>query len=395
MNQSVYIVAASRTPIGSFNGCLSGLSAAELGSTVIEDVVKRALINTSDVSEVIVGQVYTAGQGQNPARQASLKAGIPHDVPAWGVNMLCGSGLKAIALGVQSIKCGDADLIIAGGQESMSQTPHATCMRAGTKMGNVVAVDTLIKDGLQDAFIDCHMGVTAENIVKIYNVSREAQDIFAYKSQQKTEVAINSGYFNREIVPVTIPGKKGNSEISKDEYPRSGCTLESLGRLKPCFILTGEGTVTPGNASGINDGAAAVVLASEDKLRRDANVQKLCRIVSWAQVGVLPNIMGMGPVTAIQAALKKAKWSIDEVDLYELNEAFAAQSIAVLQELSIDSNKVNINGGAIALGHPLGASGARVLVTLIYALQRTGGKKGVAALCIGGGQGIAMCIEVA
>lgn len=364
-----------------------------------------------EIDEVILGQVLTAAQGQNPARQASIKAGIPKEVPAYGVNMLCGSGLKSVGLGFQAIRNGDSSLVVCGGQESMSKAPHALNLRSPTKMGNASMVDTMISDGLTDAFYNIHMGITAENLAKQYNISREEQDKFAARSQNLAELAQNNGYFEEEIVGVPIQNRKETIIVAKDEYIKPGTKVEVLGKLRPCFVTDGTGTVTAGNASGLNDSAAVVLLASTEEIAK-RSLKPLAKVVAFAQSGCCPKIMGAGPINAIQKVLKKAGWSKDEVDLYELNEAFAAQSLAVNRELHIDEKKINVNGGAIAigktlanfyptcshpnlfLGHPIGASGARVLVTLIYALKRTGGKKGVAALCIGGGMGVAMAIEL-
>lgn len=392
-SSDVVILSAVRTPIGKLNGSLSSLRASDLGSIVIQDGLKRAGIEASHVSEVLMGQVLTAGGGQNPARQASMKAGLPKEVPSTCINMLCGSGLKAVAQGCQAIKCGDASVIVAGGQESMSQAPHCVQLRDGIKFGDASLSDTMLKDGLWDAFNDYHMGVTAENVARKFTVTREQQDTFATLSQNRTETAQNSGYFKAEITPIPIKSRKGTIVVDADEFPRHGTTVEALGKLKPAFLKDGSGTVTAGNASGLNDGAAVVVLASMEAATKLSLVSPLARVVSWGQAGVDPSIMGMGPVPAIRSALAKAGWSTDDVDLYELNEAFAAQSLAVVKELGLDSAKVNVGGGAIALGHPIGASGTRVLVTLLYALQRTGLRRGVTALCIGGGMGIALCIE--
>ncbi|XP_046746575.1 acetyl-CoA acetyltransferase, cytosolic [Diprion similis] len=389
--REVVIVSGARTPIGSFCGSLSALKASDLGSIVIKESLKRANLEPNDVSEVILGQALTAAQGQNPARQAAMKAGLPISVPAYLVNMLCGSGLKAVANAYLSIKAGENEVVIAGGQESMSQAPHAIHLRNGVKMGDTGMVDTMIRDGLTDAFSNIHMGITAENIAKKFGISREEQDEYAAKSQQKTEAAVAAGHFDDEIVSVTIPTRKEPVVVSKDEFPKAGTTAKGLGKLNPVFIKN-EGTVTPGNASGINDGAAAVVLMSAEAAV-NKGVQALARIVAIAQTGVEPNLMGTGPISAIELVLQKAKWTKDEVDLYELNEAFAVQSIACLRELELNRVKVNVNGGAIALGHPIGASGARILVTLLYSLARVGGKKGVASLCIGGGMGIAIAVE--
>ncbi|XP_054272455.1 acetyl-CoA acetyltransferase, cytosolic [Macrosteles quadrilineatus] len=390
MEKEIVIISAARTPIGSFCGSLSALKSHDLGSVVIKEVLDRANLKPVDVSEVIFGQALTAGEGQNPARQAAVKAGLPYSVPAYGVNMLCGSGLKAVVAGCQSLAAGDAKVCVCGGQESMSQTPHFTHLRVGVKLGNSTLVDHMVSDGLTDAFHNIHMGETAENLAKQYSISREEQDKYAMESQNRAEKAQKEGYFSEEIVPVVIKNHKGDKQVSQDEYPKHGTNLEALAKLRPAFIK--DGTVTAGNASGINDGAAAVVLmlAEEAKLR---GLTPLARVVAYAQAGVDPKIMGIGPVPAVRSVLEKAGWNKDEVDLYELNEAFAAQSVAVVRELGLDSGKVNISGGAIALGHPVGASGARVLVTLLYGLRRTGGKRGVAALCVGGGMGIAMAVE--
>ncbi|KJE88345.1 acetyl-CoA acetyltransferase [Capsaspora owczarzaki ATCC 30864] len=392
-DSDVVIVAAARTPIGSFNGALSTVPASELGRVVISEVLRRAgNVAPSDVSEVILGQVLTAAAGQNPARQAARAADIPIETPAYGINMLCGSGLRAVALGYQAIRAGDSRIVIAGGQESMSQAPHAMHLRAGVKMGDASMVDTMMKDGLVDAFHGYPMGITAENIAKRDCISREQQDEFALQSQLKTEKATNAGIWKEEIVPVTIKSRAGDKVVDTDEFPRKGATIDSLKKLRPAFISDGTGTVTAGNASGINDGAAAVVLMTAAEARQ-RGVEILGRIVSWAQAGVDPAVMGTGPIPAIRSALAKASWAVNDVDFYECNEAFAAQSIAVVSHLQLPVEKVNVNGGALALGHPIGASGARVLVTLVHQLRRTSAKKGVAALCIGGGMGIAMCVE--
>uniref|UniRef100_A0A6M2DIR2 Putative 3-oxoacyl coa thiolase n=1 Tax=Xenopsylla cheopis TaxID=163159 RepID=A0A6M2DIR2_XENCH len=387
----VYIVSAARTPIGAFCGSLSTLKASDLGSIVIKEVLKRANVDTKDVSEVILGQSLTAGQGQNPARQASMSAGLPVDIPAFQINMLCGSGLKSVMLGYQSILCGQSNIVISGGQESMSQSHHSMHMRSGFKMGDACLVDTMLKDGLTDAFNNEHMGKTAENIAVEYNINRQDQDTQAEKSQNLAEIAQKEGYFNSEIVPVTVPNRKGDILVEVDEYPKHGTTLEALSKLRPCFNKE-NGTVTAGNASGINDGAAAVLLMSSEEINK-RNIKPLAKIIAFAENGCEPNVMGIGPVGAVKKVLSKAQWNIEEVDLFELNEAFAAQALAVNRQLNINASKVNIHGGAIALGHPIGASGARVLVTLLYALKRTGGKKGIASLCIGGGMGIAIAIE--
>ncbi|ETN58730.1 acetyl-coA acetyl transferase II [Anopheles darlingi] len=387
----VFIVSAARTPIGNFMGTLSSLTAAELGAVTVQEVLKRAGVEGSDVSEVILGQSLTAGQGQNPARQASFKAGVPKEVPAYTINMLCGSGLKTVALAYQSIRCGDATIVVAGGQESMSKSPHVLHLRAGTKMGEAKMVDTMLNDGLTDAFYDLHMGVTAENLGKEYEISREAQDAFAAKSQQLAEESQKKGYFNDEIVAVPVVGRKETIQFAVDEYPKHGTTVESLAKLRPCFIK--DGTVTPGNASGINDSAAAVLLMAGSEVEK-RGAKPLAKIVAYAQTGICPKTMGAGPISAVQAVLTKAGWKLEDVDLFELNEAFAAQALAVNKGLGVDPAKVNVGGGAIALGHPIGASGCRVLVTLLYALRRTGGKKGVASLCVGGGMGVALAVEM-
>ncbi|XP_057319839.1 acetyl-CoA acetyltransferase, cytosolic [Microplitis mediator] len=389
--REVVIVSAARTPIGSFCGSLSSLKASDLGSVVIKESLSRANLKPCDVSEVIFGQALPAGQGQNPARQAAMKAGIPIAVPAYLINMLCGSGLKSVANGYLAIKAGECQVVVAGGQESMSQAPHVIHLRNGIKLGDATMIDTMTFDGLTDAFTGIHMGVTAENIAKRFTISREEQDKYAAKSQQRAEAAIAAGYFKKEIVAVEIMDRKKSIVISEDEYPKPGTTADTLGKLRPVFDKS-EGTVTAGNASGINDGAAAVVLMSAEAAKAKG-IPSLARIVAIAQAGIEPDVMGLGPIPAVELVLKKANWTKEEVDLYELNEAFAVQSIACLNELGLDPEKVNINGGAIALGHPLGASGTRILVTLLYLLERTGGKKGVASLCIGGGMGIAIALE--
>ncbi|XP_042319197.1 acetyl-CoA acetyltransferase, cytosolic [Sceloporus undulatus] len=390
--EAVVLVAAARTPVGSFNGALSALHAHELASVAIKESLQRANINPEEVSEVIFGHVLAAGAGQNPARQASVAAGIPHKVPAWSCQMICGSGLKAVCLGAQSIMTGDSSIVVAGGMESMSKAPHIIHMRTGVKMGETSLQDSIILDGLTDAFYHYHMGITAENVAKQWHVSREEQDQVAVKSQNMAENAQKAGYFDKEIVPVVVPSRKGPVEVKADEYPRHGSNLEAMGKLRPYFITDGTGTVTAGNASGINDGAAAVILMKKaEAVKR--GLSPLAKIVSWAQVGVDPSIMGIAPAPAIKKAVEKAGWTVDEVDLYEINEAFASLSVAITKELKLNPEKINIQGGAVALGHPLGASGCRILVTLLHALERTGGKRGVAALCIGGGMGIAMCVE--
>ncbi|XP_053974851.1 acetyl-CoA acetyltransferase, cytosolic [Hylaeus volcanicus] len=387
----VVIVSAVRTPIGSLCGSLSSLKASELGTIVIKESLARACLDPTDVSEVIVGQVLTAGQGQNPARQAAINAGIPIATPSYVINMLCGSGLKAVMNGYISIKAKECQIVVAVGQESMSLAPHALHLRNGTKLGDTSFTDTLIFDGLTDAFHGIHMGLTAENISKDFNISREEQDEFAAKSQQKVEAAINQGYFKKEIIPITVPTKKDTIIVDKDEFPKFGTTVQNLQKLRPIF-LKNNGTVTAGNASGTNDGAAAVVLMSA-KTATEKGLSPMAKIVAMAQAGVEPRIMGASPIPTVELVLKKAGWTKEEVDLYELNEAFAAQSVACVKTLGLNPDKVNINGGAIALGHPIGASGNRVLVTLLHSLERTGGKKGVAALCIGGGMGIAIAVE--
>jgi len=386
----VVIAAAARTPIGAFNGSLSSVPASVLGQTAIIEALKRASVETEEVSEVIMGQVLSAAQGMNPARQASIAAGLPVEVPAWGVNQVCGSGLRSVVLGLQAILNGDSQIVVAGGQESMSQAPHAAHLRNGVKMGEIAFVDTMIRDGLWDIFNGYHMGVTAENVAKKWQITREQQDAFSYASQQKAEVAQKAGHFKEQIVPVMIPGRKGDTIIEEDEYPRHGTTLEALAGLRPVFDK--EGTVTAGNASGINDGAAVVVLMEEGEAKK-RNLLPLARIRAWAQAGVKPAIMGSGPIPASRGALKKAGWSTDDLDLIEANEAFAAQACAVNKDLGWDHEKVNVNGGAIALGHPIGASGTRILITLLYELKRRNVKKGLATLCIGGGMGIALCVE--
>ncbi len=386
----IVIVSATRTPVGSFNGTLSSVSAHELGATVLKAALERAKVAPAEVSEVIMGQILTAGQGQNPARQASVNAGIPVDVPAYGVNILCGSGLKSVALGFQAIQNGDSSIVLAGGQESMSQAQHCAHLRNGQRMGSLELVDTMIKDGLWDAFNGYHMGTTAENVAQKWQITREQQDQFAVASQNKAETAVKAGRFKDEITPVTIKSRKGDVVVDTDEYPRFGATLEGMAKLRPAFSK--DGTVTAGNASGINDGAAAVVLMTAEEAAR-RGLTPIARIASWAQVGVDPAIMGSGPIPASRRALEKAGWKADDLDLIEANEAFAAQACAVNKDLGWDTGRVNVNGGAIALGHPIGASGARVLVTLLHEMQKRDAKKGLATLCIGGGMGIAMCLD--
>jgi acetyl-CoA C-acetyltransferase len=390
MKDDIVIVGAARTPVGAFNGTLASLPAHELGKVAISAALDRAGVKGPAVSEVIMGQILTAGQGQNPARQASIAAGIPVESPAWSVNQLCGSGLRAVALGYQAILNGDSEIVVAGGQESMSQAPHCAHLRNGVKMGNLEMVDTMIKDGLWDAFNGYHMGNTAENVAKQYQITRQQQDQFAVGSQNKAEAAQKAGKFKDEIVPVTMKSRKGDIVVDSDEYPKHGTTVESIGKLRPAFDK--EGTVTAANASGINDGAAAVVLMKASQAQKEGR-PILARIVSWAHAGVDPAIMGTGPIPASRAALKKAGWKIEDLDLVEANEAFAAQACAVNKDLGWDPAKVNVNGGAIALGHPIGASGARVLVTLLHEMGKRNSKKGLATLCIGGGMGIAMCVE--
>ncbi len=390
MQDDIVIVSAARTPVGSFNGAFANLPAHELGKAAIVEALKRAGVEGTRVSEVIMGQILTAAEGQNPARQASIGAGIPVESPAWGINMLCGSGLRSVALGYQAIKNGDSEIVVAGGQESMSMAPHAQHLRQGVKMGDFKLIDTMIKDGLWDAFNGYHMGNTAENVAKQWQITRQMQDEFAVKSQNKAEAAIKAGKFKNEIVPVTIHSRKGDIVVDADEFPKSGVTLESIAKLKPAFDK--EGTVTAASASGINDGAAAVVLMKASEAAKLGKTP-LARIVSWAQAGVDPAIMGTGPIPASRAALKKAGWKKEDLDLIEANEAFAAQACAVNKDLGWDASKVNVNGGAIALGHPIGASGARILTTLLYEMQKRNAKKGLATLCIGGGMGIAMCVE--
>ncbi len=386
----IVIVSAARTPVGSFLGALSSLPASELGKTAIVAAVERAGLTPADVDEVILGQVLQAGAGQGPARQASVKAGVPVESPAWSLNQLCGSGLRAVALGAQQILSGDAKIVVVGGQESMSQAPHAQALRTGQKMGDLGFVDTMIKDGLWDAFHGYHMGQTAENIANRWQITREDQDKFAVASQNKAEAAQKSGKFADEIVGVTIKGRKGDTVVDQDEYIRHGVTLESISGLKPAFAK--DGSVTAANASGLNDGAAALVLTTAEEAEK-RGLKPLARIVSWANAGVDPEIMGTGPIPASKKALEKAGWTVADLDLIESNEAFAAQSISVVRELGLDPAKVNVNGGAIAIGHPIGASGARILTTLVHELKRSGGKKGLATLCVGGGMGVALCIE--
>ncbi len=389
-DEAIVIVAAKRTAIGAFLGGLSTLSAVDLGKAAVVAALADAKVNPADVDEVILGQVLTTNCGQNPARQTAIAAGIPQEKTAMTINQVCGSGLRAVALGLQSIRNGDANIIVAGGQESMSQSPHAMHLRNGTKMGNTDMVDTMIKDGLWDIFNGYHMGVTAENVAEKFGLTRADQDTLAATSQQRAEAAIKSGVFKDEIVPVTIKQKKQDVVIDTDEFPRAGTTVETLAGLRPAFKT--DGTVTAGNASGINDGAAALVLMSESEAIK-RGLTPLARIASWATAGVDPAIMGTGPIPASQKALAKAGWTVADLDLIESNEAFAAQACAVSKEMKFDAAKVNVNGGAIALGHPIGASGARILTTLLHEMKRRNAKKGLATLCIGGGMGIAMCLE--
>tara|TARA_E500000331_G_scaffold2696_1_gene2816 strand:+ start:1367 stop:2584 length:1218 start_codon:yes stop_codon:yes gene_type:complete len=388
--KEVVIAGAARTPVGAFNGGLSGVAASYLGTVAIKEALKRAKTDAADVDEVLLGQILTAGAGQNPARQAAIEAGIPVEATAVQINQLCGSGLRTVAMGMQSVKLGDTDVVVAGGQESMSQAPHCAHLRNGQKMGDLSFIDTMIRDGLWDAFNGYHMGNTAENVAKKFQITREQQDAFAVASQTKAGAAMESGAFADEIVPVTIKTRKGEIIIDTDEHPKPGTTLEILSGLRPAFQK--EGTVTAGNASGINDGAAAIVLMSSEGAEK-RGVEPMARIVSWATVGVDPAIMGTGPIPASQKALEIVGWSTDDLDLIEANEAFAAQACAVNKGLGWDTEKVNVHGGAIALGHPIGASGARVLTTLLYGMQKRDAKKGLATLCIGGGMGVAMCVE--
>ncbi len=387
----IVIVSAVRTPVGAFNGTLGDMPAHKLGEIVIKEALERTQIESAEVSEVILGQVLTAAQGQNPARQASIGAGLSIETPAWLVNQVCGSGLRSVALGYQAISEEDSKIVVAGGQENMSQSPHCAHLRNGKKMGDLNFIDSMIKDGLWDAFNGYHMGTTAENVAKQWQITREEQDNFAVASQNKAEEAKKAGKFKDEIVPVTIQHRKGETVFEDDEYIREGANLEGMTRLRPAFDRA-AGTVTAGNASGINDGAAAVVLMTAENAEK-RGLTPLARIASWAQAGVDPSIMGTGPIPASQKALKKAEWSIDDLDLIEANEAFAAQACAVNKGLGWDTDKVNVNGGAIAIGHPIGASGTRILVTLLHEMQKRDAKKGLATLCIGGGMGIALCVE--
>ena len=390
MSTDIVIVSAARTPVGSFNGALSSLAGSALGTIALKAVMERAKIEPGEVDEVILGQILTAGQGQNPARIAAIHAGIPNTAPAWGMNQLCGSGLRAVALGMQQIADGSARIVAAGGQESMSKAPHVAHLRDGVKMGDWQLIDTMIKDGLWDAFNGYHMGTTAENVARQWQITRDQQDEFAVASQNKAEAAQAAGKFKDEITPVTIAGRKGDVIVSDDEYIKKGVTLEGIAKLKPAFAK--DGSVTAANASGINDGAAVVILMSAKEAEK-RGLTPLARIVSWASVGVDPAIMGSGPIPASRAALAKAGWKPEHLDLVEANEAFAAQACAVNKDMGWDPAKVNVNGGAIAIGHPVGASGARVLNTLLFEMQRRNSKKGLATLCIGGGMGVAMCVE--
>ena len=386
----VVIASAARTPVGAFNGSLSGVPAHYLGQTAIAEAMRRAKVEPREVSEVVMGQILAAGEGQNPARQAAVGAGIPYEVTAYGVNQLCGSGLRTVALGYQAIRNGDSEIVVAGGQESMSQAPHCIHLRGGTKMGDAQLVDTMIRDGLWDAFNGYHMGNTAENVAQRWQITRQQQDELAARSQTRAEAAQKAGRFKDEIVPVKITTRKGDVTVDTDEYPKHGTTLETLAKLRPAFDK--NGTVTAGNASGINDGGAAVVLMTANEADR-RGLTPLARIVAWATAGVDPAVMGTGPIPASRLALKRAGWKADDLDLIEANEAFAAQACAVNKELGFIAEKVIVNGGAIALGHPIGASGARVLVTLLHEMIRRKAKKGLATLCIGGGMGIAMCVQ--
>ena len=388
--QSVVIVGAARTPVGSFNGAFAQVPAHELGAAAIKEALSRAKVDPSDVDEVIMGQILTAAEGQNPARQAAMAAGCPKETTAWSLNQLCGSGLRTVAIGMQQIAMGDAKVIVAGGQESMSMAPHAAYLRAGQKMGDLKMVDTMLKDGLIDAFNGYHMGTTAENVARQWQLTREMQDEFAVKSQNKAEAAQKEGRFKDEIVPFTIKGRKGDTVVDQDEYIKHGVTMDGIAKLRPAFDK--EGSVTAANASGINDGAAATVLMSEAEAER-RGLTPMVRIVSWATAGVDPAIMGTGPIPASKKALEKAGWSVDDLDLVEANEAFAAQACAVNKDLGWNPDIVNVNGGAIAIGHPIGASGNRILNTLLFEMQRRNAKKGLATLCIGGGMGVAMCFE--
>lgn len=390
MSQAIVIASAARTAVGSFNGAFAATPAHELGAVAIGEVLSRAGVDPNEVDEVIMGQVLTAGQGQNPARQAAVRAGLPKEATAWGLNQVCGSGLRSIAIGMQQLQTGDAKIIVAGGQESMSLSPHCAHLRAGVKMGDYSMIDTMIRDGLWDAFNGYHMGTTAENVARQFQITRDEQDAFAVASQNKAEAAQKAGRFKDEIVPVTIKSRKGDVVVDQDEYIRHGATLEAMQKLRPAFDK--EGTVTAANASGINDGAAAVVLMTEAEAAR-RGITPLARIASWATAGVDPTIMGTGPIPSSRRALEKAGWKVEELDLVEANEAFAAQACAVNKDMGWNPEIVNVNGGAIAIGHPIGASGTRIFNTLVYEMKRRGAKKGLATLCIGGGMGVAMCVE--
>ena len=387
---AIVIASAARTPVGSFNGSFAQMPAHELGAVAIRAALQRAGVEAQEVDEVILGQILTAGQGQNPARQAAMAAGLPNETTSWGLNQLCGSGLRTVAVGMQQIACGDARIVVAGGQESMSLSPHCAYLRGGVKMGDYAMVDTMLRDGLWDAFHGYHMGITAENVARAFQITRDQQDEFALASQNKAEAAQKAGRFKDEITPVTVKTRKGDVVVENDEYIRHGATIDAMQKLRPAFDK--DGTVTAGNASGINDGAAAVVLMSEEEAAR-RGIEPLARIVSWATAGVDPAVMGTGPIPSSRRALEKAGWRVDDLDLVEANEAFAAQACAVNKDMGWNPEIVNVNGGAIAIGHPIGASGARVLNTLLFEMRRRGAKKGLATLCIGGGMGVAMCVE--
>lgn len=393
MTEKIVILSAVRTPIGSFNGSLSIVPAPQLGATVIKEALSRAGVAPSQVSQVVMGQVLTANCGQNPARQAAVKGGIPYTTCAITVNMLCGSGLRSVVEGCQAIRCGDASIVVCGGMENMSMAPHTLLLRAGVKMGNATMTDTMNHDGLIDAFLDCHMGVTAENVAKRWGIGRDMQDTFACESQKRAAQAQRGGHFTPETIPVSVPSRRGGDDmmVMADEFPRPNTAMETLAKLKPCFVTDGTGTVTAGNSSGVNDGAACVIISAASSVPDGS--KPIASILGWAQVGLDPAFMGMGPVPAITQLLTKVGWTVEDVELWEINEAFAAQSVAVIKELNIDQSIVNVNGGAIALGHPIGASGCRILVTLLHALKRLDKSKGVAALCIGGGMGIAVCVQ--
>jgi len=389
-SEAIVIASAARTPVGSFNGAFANVPAHDLGTAAIKAALERAGVDPKEVDEVILGQILTAGQGQNPARQAARNAGLRDEATAWGLNQLCGSGLRAVAIGMQQIATGDANIIVAGGQESMSMAPHCAHLRSGVKMGDMKMIDTMIRDGLTDAFYGYHMGNTAENVARQWQLTRDEQDAFAVASQNKAEAAQKAGKFKDEIVPFTVKGRKGDTIVEDDEYIKHGVTIDSVGKLRPAFDK--EGTVTAANASGINDGAAAVVLMTESEASK-RGITPLARIVSWATAGVDPQIMGTGPIPASRKALEKAGWSVDDLDLVEANEAFAAQACAVNKDMGWNPDIVNVNGGAIAIGHPVGASGARIFNTLLFEMQRRDAHKGLATLCIGGGMGVALCVE--